>query len=319
MPSSWPLELSIPPTLWLPLAAIAAVVLDQLLGEPKRWHPLVGFGALAIALERAFNRGPWRRVSGLLAWVLLVAPWSVLAFFCKRYDFLGWAIEVFLLYLALGGRSLAEHAERVASDLTAGDLPAARQHVGWIVSRDTSALDEAGVARACVETTLENGNDAIFGALFWFVLFGGAGAVIFRLSNTLDAMWGYRTKRFVRFGWAAARIDDLLNYLPARLTALSYALLGGSLKNSRRALACWRKQAPLWDSPNAGPVIASGAGSLGLTLGGVAIYHGQAEKRPLLGEGRAARRNDIPRALTLLRRGSVLWLLLYFCGGLAGA
>jgi adenosylcobinamide-phosphate synthase len=315
MPASLPLELSIPPTLWLPLAAIAAVVLDHRLGEPKRWHPLVGFGALANTLERAFNRGSWRRASGLLAWILLVAPWAALAFYCKRYDFLGWSIEVFLLYLALGGRSLTEHAERVSSDLTAGDLPAARRHVGWIVSRDTSALDEAGVAKACVETTLENGNDAIFGALFWFVLFGGAGAVIFRLSNTLDAMWGYKTERFLHFGWAAARIDDVLNYVPARLTALSYALFG----RTSRALACWRKQAPLWDSPNAGPVMAAGAGSLGLTLGGVAIYHGQAEERPVLGEGRPARPEDISRALTLLRRSSVLWLLLYFCGGLAGA
>lgn len=95
MPASLPLELSIPPTLWLPLAAIAAVVLDHRLGEPKRWHPLVGFGALANTLERAFNRGSWRRASGLLAWILLVAPWAALAFYCKRYDFLGWSIEVF--------------------------------------------------------------------------------------------------------------------------------------------------------------------------------------------------------------------------------
>lgn len=137
----------------------------------------------------------------------------------------GWSRSSF--YLALGGRSLAEHAERVAADLAAGDLPAARQHVGWIVSRDTGTLDEASVAKACVETTLENGNDAVFGAIFWFVLFGGAGAVLYRLANTLDAMWGYKTERLLRFGWAAARIDDGLNFLPARLTALSYALCSG--------------------------------------------------------------------------------------------
>jgi len=310
---------NVPATLWLPLAAIAAVVLDRLLGEMKRWHPLVGFGALASGLERAFNRGGWSRANGLLAWVLLVVPWVALAFYGKRYDLFGWVVEVILLYLALGGRSLAEHAERVAADLAAGDLPAARQHVGWVVSRDTGALDEAGVAKACVETTLENGNDAVFGAIFWFVLFGGAGAVLYRLANTLDAMWGYKTERFLRFGWAAARIDDVLNFLPARLTALSYALCGGSFTNARRALSCWWRQAPLWDSPNAGPVMAAGAGSLGLTLGGAAVYHGQTEVRPVLGEGRPAGRDDIPRALALLRRSMLLWLLLYLLSGLAGA
>ena len=305
----------VPPSLWLPLAALAGVALDRLLGETRRWHPLAGFGALANAVEKGLNRGPLRRTSGLLAWSLVVLPWAALAFWGKRYDFLGWTIDVVLLYLALGGRSLAEHAERVAADLAAGDLPAARQHVGWIVSRDTSELDESGVAKAGVESTLENGNDAVFGALFWFMLFGGAGAVLFRLATTLDAMWGYRTERFLRFGWAAARIDDVLNYLPARLTALSYALFG----KTRRALACWRKQAPLWDSPNAGPVMSAGAGSLGVALGGSAIYHGQLEHRPVLGEGRPARGEDIPRALTLLRRSTALWLALYLLGGLAGA
>ena len=305
----------LPPTLWLPLAAIAGVLLDRLLGEARRWHPLVGFGALADAVEAALNRGPLRRMRGLLAWALIVLPWVGLAWWGRRDDFIGWLIDVFLLYFALGGRALAEHAERVGHDLAAGDLPAAREHVGWIVSRKTSELDESGVAKACVESTLENGNDALFGALFWFMLLGGPGVVLFRLANTLDAMWGYKNERFLHFGWAAARLDDVLNYLPARLTALSYALCG----RTRRALACWRQQAPIWDSPNAGPVMSAGAGSLGLALGGPAIYHGQLEERPILGEGRPARGEDIPRALTLVRRSIALWLVLYFIGGLLSA
>jgi len=303
------------PTLWLPLAAIAGVLLDRLLGEARRWHPLVGFGALADAVEAALNRGPLRKMRGLLAWALIVLPWVGLAFWGRRDDFIGWLIDVLLLYFALGGRALAEHAERVGRDLAAGDLPAAREHVGWIVSRKTSDLDESGVAKACVESTLENGNDALFGALFWFMLLGGPGVVLFRLANTLDAMWGYKNPRFLHFGWAAARLDDVLNYLPARLTALSYALCG----QTRRALACWRRQAPIWDSPNAGPVMSSGAGSLGLALGGPAIYHGQLEERPILGEGRPARGDDIPRALALVRRSIALWLVLYFIGGLLSA
>ena len=308
---------SLPASFWLPLAALAAIALDRLLGEPARWHPLVGFGVLVSRVEAALNRGSEarRRVMGVLAWALVVLPFVALAGALKPVGLAGWALDVVLLYLALGGRSLAEHAERVGADLARGDLAAAREHVGWIVSRDTSTLDESGVAKACVESTLENGNDAVFGALFWFMLFGGAGAVLFRLANTLDAMWGYKTERFLRFGWAAARIDDLLNFIPARLTALSYAAFG----ETRRALACWRKQAPVWESPNAGPVMSAGAGSLGLALGGPAIYHGQLEDRPVLGEGRPARGEDIPRALSLMRRSTGLWLVALFCIGWAHA
>lgn len=299
----------------MPLAAIAGAGLDRLLGEAKRWHPLIGFGALANAVERLFNRGALRRASGFAAWALLVLPWVVLTFLAIPHNVLGWAIDVVLLYLALGGRSLAEHALRVAGDLAAGDLAAARRHVGWIVSRDTRELDESGIAKACVESTLENGNDAVFGALFWFALLGGPGAVLFRLANTLDAMWGYKNERFRHFGWAAARIDDVLNYLPARLTALSYALFG----KTRTALASWRAQAPAWESPNAGPVMAAGAGSLGLALGGPAIYHGLLAERPLLGAGRPARGDDIVRVLQLVRRSLVLWLALFLGWGLLRA
>jgi adenosylcobinamide-phosphate synthase len=308
----------IPSSLWLPLAALAAVGLDRLLGEPRRLHPLVGFGRLADAAERACNRGQgtaWRRLAGLLAWGLLVLPWVALAAWATPRTLFGWAVDALLLYLALGGRSLAEHALRVASDLAAGDLDSARRHVGWMVSRDTSELDASGVANAGIESTLENGNDAVLGALFWFALLGGPGAVLFRLANTLDAMWGYKTERHLHFGWAAARLDDALNYLPARLTALSYALFGAT----RRALACWRRQAPLWESPNAGPVMAAGAGSLGLALGGAAIYHGRLEERPPLGEGRAARGEDIGRALSLVRCSLGLWLALFLGWGLIRA
>lgn len=305
----------LPVSLYLPLAAVAGVALDRLLGETRHWHPLVGFGKLANAIERTLNRGPSGRFSGVCAWVLAVLPWTVLAWWPRGSGLANWLLDAFLLYLALGGRSLAEHAERVSADLAAGDLPAAREHVGWIVSRNTAELDESGVAKACVESTLENGNDAVFGALFWFALFGGAGAVLFRLSNTLDAMWGYKTERFLRFGWAAARLDDLLNYVPARLTAFSYALFG----QTRKALSCWKRQAPVWESPNAGPVMSAGAGSLGLALGGPAIYHGALEERPVLGEGRPARGADIPRALALVRRSIALWLAVLLAIGASGA
>ena len=304
---------AMPPSLWLPTAALAAVILDRLLGELPRWHPLSGFGRLVEIIEKTLNRGEGasRRLAGLLAWALAVLPWVGLALWFGRRDLYGWLLDVLLLYFALGGRSLAEHAERVARDLAVGDLPAARQHVGWIVSRHTADLDESGVAKAAVESTLENGNDAIFGALFWFMLFGGAGAVLFRLANTLDAMWGYKNPRFFYFGWAVARIDDVLNFVPARLTALSYAAWG----RTQQALACWRQQAPGWESPNAGPVMAAGAGSLGVVLGGSAIYHGRVEERPPLGAGRPPGGEDIFRAVALVRRSLMLWVGLYLLGG----
>jgi adenosylcobinamide-phosphate synthase len=284
----------------------AGLLADRLFGEVRRFHPLVGFGRWARAVEDAVRRIVGEhRLAGLLAWALAVLPWVALALIARAaHPLAHWPVDIALLYFSLGGRSLAEHAEAVAAPLAAGNLAAARERVGWIVSRDTRELDPAGVARAGTESVLENGNDAVFGALFWFLLGGGAGVLLFRLANTLDAMWGYRTPRYLRFGSAAARIDDVLNALPARLTALTYALLG----NTRRALACWRVQAPAWDSPNAGPVMAAGAGALGVALGGGAIYHGQWEERPPLGEGPAPDAGSLRAAIALVRRGTLLWL-----------
>ncbi|MGE5472274.1 MAG: adenosylcobinamide-phosphate synthase CbiB [Bacteroidota bacterium] len=288
----------------MPLAALTAVLLDRGLGEMRRWHPLVGFGRLALLLESRLNR---RSVpAGLLAWLLAVAPGVALAAWLRPSA--PFAVDVALLYFALGAQSLCEHATAIARPLQEGDLAAARQRVGWIVSRETAQLDATGITKAGVESVLENGNDAIFGALFWFALLGGPGALLYRLANTLDAMWGYRTERYNLFGRSAARLDDALNWLPARLTALSYALLG----HTRTALSCWRTQAPGWDSPNAGPVMAAGAGSLGLALGGAAIYHGQEEIRPPLGTGAPPAAGDLERAIRLVRNSLWLWLAALF-------
>jgi len=293
------------------LLSVAAVALDSLLGEPRGWHPLVAFGRLAERIEQRFNPGGrgWRS-HGVTAWVLAVLPLTLLALILSLLPYVGWLVEVVALYAALGLKSLGEHAAPVAKALRDGNLPEARRRVGYMVSRQTSELDDEGVARAATESVLENGSDAVFAALFWFALLGAPGVVLYRLANTLDAMWGYRNARFERFGWAAARIDDALNYIPARLVALSYALLG----KTRLALQCWRRQAPTWDSPNAGPVMAAGAGALGVALGGAAIYYGEVHQRPPLGEGAKADAEAIERALSLVRRGVVLWLLVLLIG-----
>ena len=298
------------------LLMLCALLLDKLLGEPRRFHPLVGFGHFALWIEQRLNGGahaPLRmRVHGVLAWCLAIAPWLLLTWLLWLQTFLQPYVGVVILYFALGMQSLDEHASRIRQALQAGDLALARRRAGEIVSRDTATMQAEDVARAGVESVLENGNDAVFAALFWFAIAGAPGVLLYRLANTLDAMWGYRTPRYRYFGWAAARLDDALNYLPARLTALTYALLG----STHAALRSWRRQAPAWDSPNAGPVMASGAGSLQVLLGGAANYHGVSEVRPLLGAGNAPQAGDIDRALKLVRRGTWLWLALLLTTGL---
>lgn len=300
------------------LLALAAVLLDWLLGEPRRWHPLVGFGTLADRLEwklygDAAITARARRRHGALALLLLLLPFTAAAVALAALPYAGTVFSVLMLYTALGHKSLHDHARPVAAALWNHDDNEARRLVARMVSRDSAALDITG---ATTESVLENGNDGVFGALFWFAIAGAPGAVLYRMANTLDAMWGYRNDRYQYFGWAAARLDDVLNYVPARLTAITYAVRG----KTRQALRCWRTQASAWDSPNAGPVMAAGAGALGLTLGGPARYQGEWHQRPVLGVGRAPDVADIERALGLVRQGVWLWLgLLVVAGGLAHA
>lgn len=295
----------------LALLLTAGVALDRLLGEPRRFHPLIGFGALAAWIERTCNRAPASsaaRITGALALALAVLPLTALTVWltsAAATPAQSAIIHALALYFALGAQSLKQHIAPIAQALEQQRLADARVLTARIVSRDTAALDTAGVARAAVESALENGNDAVFGALFWFIVAGAPGVVMFRLANTLDAMWGYRNARFLNFGWAAARFDDLLNLVPARLTALTYALLG----STSNALACWRVQAPAWSSPNAGPVMAAGAGALNVALGGVAIYEGSVEQRPQLGNGAEPNAQHITRALRLVEHGMLAWLL----------
>lgn len=301
------------------LAALAGVGLDRLLGEVPRWHPLVGFGRVAAWIERGLNRRPaarvLSRVAGIAAWCIAVLPFVAITWIAAQTPDMtrlcAWIADVIALYLAIGARSLRDHIAPIAEALRGGDLPRARGLASRIVSRDLRDADEEAIARAALESALENGSDAIFAPLFWLVVGGAPGVVLYRLANTVDAMWGYRNARFGSFGWAAARIDDVLNWIPARLTALSYALLG----HTADALRCWRSQAPRWSSPNAGPVMASGAGSLRVQLGGMARYDGLDETRPQLGLGRPARATDIRRALALVSRTLGLWLVVLAAGG----
>ncbi|WP_297573090.1 adenosylcobinamide-phosphate synthase CbiB [uncultured Deefgea sp.] len=300
--------------LWLnPTGLLAALCIALLLewcwGEPRRYHFLVGFGRLATGLAQRLNRGAGLVLRGGLAWLILVGGalgvfiglrWQVMQY----SPLLAYALDAWALWFSLGANSLLAHVAAIGTPLMAGDLPLARAQLQKIVSRDCQALDESQVAAGAVESCLENGADAIFASLFYFMLLGGAGALLHRLTNTLDAMWGYKTPKWLHFGRCAARMDDALNWMPARLCAMSYALLG----KTRLALTAWRQQAPQWDSPNAGPVMAAGAGALGIRLGGAAPYHGQIELRPELGFGPLASAPDIARSIELIQATLAWWL-----------
>lgn len=298
-----------PPAMLAAVIVACALIIDAVLGEPRRAHPLVGFGVVAGRVELALNRAQWshqvRRVVGSVALVVAVAPLALAAWWLSLWPW-AWVFEVVVLYLALGLQSLAGHGQRVATALRQRDLPAARSALSMMVSRDTAHLQADGIAAGTAESLLENGNDAVFGALFWFLVAGAPGVIVYRLVNTLDAMWGYRTPRFAAFGWAAARLDDALNWVPARLTVITYGLAAA---RPLAALRCAWRQGGRTESPNAGIVMAAGAGALGVRLGGPGRYHGAVRWRPRFGAGASADVAVIDRSIRLIRIGALLWVV----------
>jgi adenosylcobinamide-phosphate synthase len=286
---------------------ILALVLDWLLGEAKKWHPLSGFAYLAHFVEkRLFKNNASNNQQlfrGTIAVICLLIPLSFLGYFLASNELLGELFSLIILTLCIGHKSLHDHARPIAKALNDNDSKQARYYTSRIVSRDPATLN---IPRAAIESVLENGADSVFSALFWFLIGGTPAVLFYRLANTLDAMWGYKNQRYLYFGRFAARLDDILNYIPARLTAVSYMLIG----NSKLALAAWRQQAQHWDSPNAGPVMAAGAGALNITLGGPAQYHGHWHQRIILGFGHEPTAMDIERALQLIRHSVMLWLVI---------
>lgn len=297
---------------------LIALVLDACFAEPKRFHPLVGFGNYAKWVEARFQPEKSRRWHGVFALLLVLLPFVLLAFYLEYglqdLPLLRVLVAGIILYLAIAWQSLLQHARAIMLPLQQGDLLQARAEVAKIVSRDCSELDEEGIAKAATESVLENGADAIFHALFWFVVAGIPGVVLHRLANTLDAMWGYKNQCYVSFGWAAARLDDVLNFIPARLTAFLYALAG----DTKTALRCWRNQARYWKSPSAGPVMTSGAGAIRVRLGGSAEYFGEQTARLTIGEGCVASWRSIQASIKLVNRTLFLYLVIGILLAIAG-
>ena len=283
------------------LGLAAGFAADRLLGDPQRFHPVAGFGGLAAALEaRVYSptRGRGTAYAGMLtggavAAGLLLDRWT------RRNPLLHGPFTAVTTWAVLGGTSLEREA-RAVSDLLAEDrLVDARQQLTHLVGRDPTHLDEAEIVRAVVESVAENTSDAVVAPLLLGGLLGIPGLLGYRAANTLDAMVGHRSERYREFGWASARLDDLLNLPGARLTALLVVLLG---PDPRQALATWRRDAAGHPSPNAGPVEAAFAGALGVRLGGTNRYGERTEHRHVLGDGRPPVRDDVDRAIALARR-----------------
>lgn len=288
-------------------------VLDRLVGDPRRGHPVAVFGSAASRLERVLHADAVGRGAGFTA-LAVGAPTAYAVHLQRRWR--DRPIRIALLtaacaWTALGGRQLGEVGLVVADHLADGDDEGARAWMPHLVGRDPAALDREGMARAVVESVAENTADAVVGTLVWGALAGPAGIVAHRAANTLDAMVGHRTPRHARFGTASARLDDVLGWLPARVTAGLTVVLAPVVGGSPVAAAqAWRQGAHRHPSPNAGPVEAAAAGALGVTLGGPTTYAGRTEQRGPLGQGPPPAVADIPRAVRLTRAVSTGALVL---------
>ena len=290
----------------MPAAILASWLADRLFGDPARFHPVAGFGRVAAALERPIWRAS--RATGAVYTAALVA--AVAAVVTAIDHMLPArplaAFRTLAVWATLGGRSLERAALALAKQVAAGDLEKARALAPALVGRDPSGLGAAELCRAAVESVAENTSDAVVGPLFWAMLLGAPGAAAYRAVNTLDAMVGHRSERYARFGWAAARLDDLVNWPAARLTALlaiAWApAVGGQPAQAWRA--AWQDGAA-HPSPNAGRAEGAFAGALSVKLGGVNRYPHGLERRPPLGSGRPPAVGDIACAVRLARLAGV--------------
>jgi adenosylcobinamide-phosphate synthase len=283
----------------------AALLFDAIFGEPPdALHPTVGMGRAISAFERRAlaAKNPRARY---LAGAALALSLAALVFVSVRKlldhvpRHLRWVFEATLISTSLSMRGLAEAAGAVERELRAGNLERARVSASEMVGRDTAGLPASEVARAAVESVAENTSDGVVAPMLYGLLLGAPGALAYRAVNTLDSMVGYRAYPYAELGWASARLDDLANLAPARLTALVVAAVSG---HPLRTLETARRYGPLTKSPNAGWAEAAFAGALGSRLGGPNVYGGVVREGPVLGDGRHPGPEEIRRSVRLMRR-----------------
>jgi adenosylcobinamide-phosphate synthase len=298
---------------------LGAVMLDLLIGDP-RWlpHPVIGMGKLISALEKRWNQGRTRKLKGI-ALLLVVAgciyglSFIIIYVAYKFHLVLGVLIEIYLISTTIAIKGLRDAAIQVATPLAHGDLAEARKQLRMIVGRDTETLSESEMVRGTVETVAENTVDGITAPLF-FALIGGAPlALTYRAVNTLDSMVGYKNERFLQFGWASARLDDVLNWIPARVT--SFAMLCSALfipqSRVKQGLLITLRDASKHPSPNSGWSEAMVAGLMGIQLGGINTYQDIPSERAKMGEAtRGLHRSDIERSILYMHGGWIFFLVM---------
>mgnify|MGYP000811793669 CR=1 FL=1 len=307
-------------------AVLGGFVLDCLFGDPA-WlpHPVVYMGKAISALEKGLRarlpKTPKGELWGgrILAFCLPVGTFALTSLICigaaALHPLLGLAVQMFWCGQALAAKGLVQESTNVYRELTKPDLPAARKAVSRIVGRDTQNLTLEGVTKAAVETVAENASDGVIAPLLYMLLGGAPLALTYKAINTMDSMLGYKNQKYLYFGRAAARLDDVANYLPSRLAGLLWvaaaALTGNDARNAWRI---WRRDRRNHASPNSAQTEAMCAGLLGLRLAGDAWYHGVLHRKPFIGDPvREIRHDDIPRTCRLMYLTALLALLL--CGG----
>lgn len=279
---------------------------DRAVGDPRRGHPVAAFGRWATWVESRTHADS--RAAGVLTEAVVLSPVVALGLAAGRLPAPALTVATTACtWAALGGTSLGREGLAVHDLLAAEDLPAARARVRTLVGRVTDDLDADEIARAAVESVAENTSDAVVGTLVWGALLGPVGIVTHRAVNTLDAMHGHRTPRYARFGWAAARLDDVLGWLPARVTVIATAL--AAPRRAGEVVRVAASDGRSHPSPNAGPVEAGFAAALGIRLGGRTVYASGSEDRVVMGTGPVPTTADLPRAVDLAHRVGVLTLL----------
>ncbi|ACJ33420.1 adenosylcobinamide-phosphate synthase CbiB [Anoxybacillus flavithermus] len=289
-----------------------ALLLDRLFGDPRRFHPVCWIGHMIAYMDRRFNKGRWRKGKGVFTLLVVctftfVMSYALIASAYRLSLIVGVFVEAIVIFTSIAPTTLAKAAYDVLDPLKRGNIDEARKNVAMIVGRDTEKLQEDGIVRACVETVAENTSDGVTAPLFYAFLGGGALAMLYRAVNTCDSMLGYKNERYAQFGWASARFDDVLNYVPARMTALAMLFVH---RANRRAWTLLFRDARNHPSPNSGWCEAAMAALLDVQLGGVNTYQGVVSVRPTIGDASVPLTSmHIEQAVAVMKRTTIAFTI----------
>ena len=300
------------------ISIIFASILDFFLGDPYNFpHPVKLMGKVISFEEKIARRffHNWLKFTGLLILIInlllgLFIPYYILKFL-RPYDLFYYIVNIYLLYTSLAAKSLDFEASKVKEALNIG-IEEARKRVSYIVGRDTDDLNREEIIKATVETVSENTSDGIVGPLFFAVLWGAPGAIMYKFANTMDSMLGYMDDKYIDIGYFPAKVDDILNFIPARLTALLMILSSIGKFDWRRGFKILKRDRLNHKSPNSGYPESATAGLLGIEIGGDSIYHGLLVKKPSMGDGsREVDLKDIENSIRIMYRTELVFLTLY--------